>query len=101
MSDLSDLHSWQPPDDSEAANRWRGDLFPSDAWNLSQVMWRDKNAGVYKTIPKPGYVAFPICYFCGRIVWTWPHFEEPVPDGACCDGCAASIDEDAERDRRA
>ena len=96
MSDLSDLH-WEGPDDSEEANRWRGDLFPGDAWNLD-VMWRDKEAGVYKTIERPRSVTFPICYCCGRIVWTWPHFEEPVEQNAICDHCAKDIEDDAARD---
>jgi hypothetical protein len=76
------------PDDSEEANRWRGELFPCEAWNLYDVTWRDKNSGCYKSIQRPRSVTFPICSLCGRIVWTWPHFEEPVPEGAACDHCA-------------
>ena len=85
--DMSDLH-YEGPDDSEEANRWRGELFPPEAWNLWHVMWRDAQKGHYCFIEKPRSVTFPICSCCGRIVWTWPHFEEPVPENAACDHCA-------------
>jgi hypothetical protein len=76
------------PDDGEEAGRWRGELFPPEAWNLYEVMWRDAGKGHYCHIEQPRSVTFPICSCCGRIVWTWPHFEEPVPEGAACDHCS-------------
>lgn len=97
MSDLDDLN-WQGPDDSEEAARWRGQLFPFGDWNLFGARWRDAQKGHYCSIEPPGSVTFPICSSCGRIVWTWPHFEEPVPQGAACDHCAREAEEDAARE---
>ena len=75
------------PDDGEEADRWRGELFPD--WNVYSFGWRDARAGCYRHIERPGSVTFPICSCCGRIIWTWPHFEEPVAENAACDHCAA------------
>jgi hypothetical protein len=65
-----------PPkrDDEKAARRWRGPLFAE----LSDT---------HPNIDTPGSVTFPICAFCGHVVWEWPHFEEPVPKDAICDQC--------------
>jgi hypothetical protein len=61
-----------PSDDKEAA-RWRGYLKFRVPWPFSEM--------------KPNSVTFPICEGCGRVVWNWPHFEEPVPHGAVCEHC--------------
>ena len=95
MSDLNDLH-WEGPDDSAEANRWRGDLFRD--WNVYEFMWRDAQKGHYCTVERPRYVTFPICYCCNRVIWTWPHFAEPVEENAICDHCAKDAEDDAARD---
>jgi hypothetical protein len=75
----------RPPrrNDDLAASRWRGPIF----WDwLPDFVWKD---GVEaKTIEQPKSVTFLICAFCNRLIWSWPHFEEEIPENAICDACA-------------
>jgi len=70
-------------DDETEARKWRGPLF---ADTLTPLMWKED--GHYEMLKTPRSVTFPICAGCGHIIWDWPHFEEPVPDEACCNACA-------------
>jgi hypothetical protein len=81
----SDIFPEPKRKDGEAAQRWRGPLF----WDLGLPIgpWLDKAKGYYESWKKPNSVTFPICSACGHVIWDWPHFEEPVPEGACCEAC--------------
>jgi hypothetical protein len=78
--------------DNKEAARWRGPLFEDFSCEL---IWNDPLKGCTSLEP-PRSVTFPICQFCGHVIWDWPHFEEPVPDGAVCTTCA---EEDERRER--
>lgn len=67
-------------DDVDLAH-WRGPLFE----DFRSPIWWGKS---YEMLKPPGSVTFPICDCCRRVVWEWPHFEEPVPEGAVCEECA-------------
>lgn len=67
--------------DGASAKRWRGPLF----FELASLMWKEGDH--YEFLQQPKSVTFPICYCCGHVIWDWPHYEEPVPDEACCDAC--------------
>jgi hypothetical protein len=86
---------YTPPkrDDESKAKCWRGPLFDD---YYSPIMWKD---GSYKRLAPPHSVTFPICGFCGHVVWEWPHFEEPVPDNAVCEACFKEDEDAAERDQ--
>lgn len=78
----------KPPkrDDDDGVKRWRGPLF----WGMrAPLMW--KQDGHYEILADPKSVTFPICYGCGHIIWDWPHYEEPVPENACCNECAKEM----------
>ena len=70
--------------DEREARQWRGALFEGFK---SPLMWLDKAKGYYEMLEPPTSVTFPICGFCGHIIWDWPHFEEPIPEKAICDKC--------------
>lgn len=90
--DMSEYARSPKRDDERNARRWRGSLFD----NLrSPIMWKDK---YYETLKPPNSVTFPICCGCGHVVWEWPHFQEPVPDGAVCEKCFEEDKETEERD---
>jgi hypothetical protein len=78
------------PSDDEAAARWRGYLFEKTP----------RCCGPVETRPKS--VTFPICAFCSRVIWNWPHYEEAIDLEHLCDDCAREEIEaqqrDAERD---
>ena len=83
--DLRDIYPEPKRDDEKNAKRWRGALF----WQIaSPLSWFDSLKGYYCFIERPRSVTFPICELCGHVIWDWPHFEEEVPDHACCDACA-------------
>jgi hypothetical protein len=78
----------KPPkrNDDAGVARWRGPLF----WDTPiPLMW--KGTEHYEFLDTPNSVTFPICKACGHIIWNWPHFEEAVPEEACCDDCANDI----------
>jgi hypothetical protein len=75
--------------DEANARRWRGPLFENQ---FLPLVWRNKD-GSYQTLRGPRSVTFPICDFCGHVIWEWPHFEEQVPEGAVCDQCFREEDE--------
>jgi hypothetical protein len=69
---------------------WSGRLFDG---LRAPLIWHDSAKGHYESLAPPKSVTFPICTICSRIIWDWPHFEEPVPDNACCGPCSVELDE--------
>jgi hypothetical protein len=68
--------------DGSNVRRWRGALF----WHFdSPLVWKGKDH--YEAIEFPHSVTFPICHLCHHVIWDWPHFEEEVPENACCEAC--------------
>jgi hypothetical protein len=84
----------KPPEreDQPTAARWRGLLFCDFT---SPIMWKDE---YYRMLEPPRSVTFPICAFCDRVIWDWPHFEEPVPVNAVCEVCFKEEEEANRRD---
>jgi hypothetical protein len=76
-------------DDAATAKRWRGELFKDF---YSPLTWKEN--GYYEMLKPPHAVTFPICQGCGRVVWDWPHFEEPVDENSICETCFNDCEEE-------